>query len=506
MVLGIDLGTSNTVAASISRDGSAVLLPDAYNKSALSTPSIALIEDNRAYAGEFAENLFESLPDKQLIAYFKRSFGTSDPVFFDHHNGPWFSETVASLILKKVKFDAAMYLPDGYNKTVITVPAHYNDIQRKSVIEAARLAEIDLTAIIEEPIAAALHYSQAHKNHEDELILIYDFGGGTFDLTLITQSGNQLNVIAKDGVNQLGGKEFDGIVLETIRNHYQKAFGVSMPQDKLTSNRLKKTAEKIKIELNNTDDIGKLSKWIMAGREGFEVNFMIDEYAAKATNLIENTEVAMNRCLRSLGLRFIDVHKLILTGGTSSSKLVYNFWKNKMGPKQELIYHQPLSGVAKGAALYAASLGEGSKSSPVIPISLKGVSTYNIGVKVIGGLSTMDLLIHRNTPLPVSGRKIYKVVPSQQETVFFEIYQFWNPQEELHLLGTAKAGPFTLQEDFNLEVLVENRTDGTIGLKLKNADNGRDLKFEFSRKKSVHTYDYRQQKSMVDAIYLNNYF
>jgi len=505
MALGIDLGTSNTVAASLSKDGSPVLIPDVFNKSAQSTPSVALIEENRAYAGELAENLFECLPDKQIIAFFKRSFGTPEPVFFDTNKTPWFSETVASLILKKIQFDAEMYLPDGYDKTVITVPAHYNDVQRKSVIEAARLAGLELAAILEEPIAAALYYSSFQKKIDDEIILVYDFGGGTFDLTLVTKSANRMNVIAKDGVNHLGGKEFDGIVLDTIRNQYEQAFELVFPSDKLTANRLKRVAEGIKIELNNAEIPRDIRKWIMVGREGFEVDFVYEAYSQKALKLIADTETAVNRCLRSLGMKFSDINKIILTGGTSSSKLVYNFWKSRIDPKQELVYHQPLSSVAKGAALYAASLGPGSDSRPVVAIDLKGVSTYNIGVQSEHSAEGIQLLIHRNTPLPVTAKKIYRVIPEGNGYFFFRLYQFWNQNEDLHLLGTAKAGPFSLQDEFNIEISVENRADGTIGLKLKNADNGRDLKFEFIKKESAHKYDFRQQKNMVDNIYLNNY-
>lgn len=505
MVLGIDLGTSNTVAASLSRDGSPVLIPDANNKDVQITPSIALIEGRKAYAGNFAENLYETLPDKQIISFFKRSFGTQDPVYFDDDKNAWFSETVASLVLRKVKNDAELYLPDGYKQAVITVPAHYNDVQRKSVIEAARLADLELTAIIEEPVAAALFYGSFNKKIDEEIILIYDFGGGTFDLTLITKSGNQLNVIAKDGVNKLGGKEFDDIVQHSIREDYEKAFGNKLPTDKLTGNRLQKIAEKIKIELNDADTPRNISKWIMVGRDAFEATFYYDIYAAQATQLIVKTEQAVNRCLRSLGMQFSDINKVVLIGGTSSSKLVYNFWKQKVGPQQELVYHQPLSSVAKGAALYAASFSNGN-SQEIVPIDLKSVSTYNIGLIMANDpRRQIDLLIHRNTPLPVSSKKTYKVNPQQTEYVNIELCQFWDPQEDVHKLGTIKAGPFSLMSEFYLEVAVENRLNGTIGIKVRNADNGKDIKFEFIRKASDHKYDYQQQKSMVDNIYLNNY-
>jgi molecular chaperone DnaK (HSP70) len=182
-------------------------------------------------------------------------------------------------------------------------------------------------------------------------------------------------------------------------------------------------------------------------------------------------------------MQFTDVSKLVLIGGTSSSKLVYNFWKQKIAPHQELIYHQPLSSVAKGAALYAASFSSGS-SSLVTPIELRSVSTYNIGLLLSNSnRQQIDLLIHRNIPLPVSSKKVYRINPSKTDFVLIELCQFWDPQE----------------------VNVENRLNGTIGIKLKNAENGRDIKFEFIRKESGYKYDFLQQKSLLDNIYLNNY-
>jgi molecular chaperone DnaK (HSP70) len=506
MVLGIDLGTSNTVSASLSRDGTPVLIPDGYNKDQQTTPSIALIEGNKAYAGGFAESLYESLPNKQIISYFKRSFGTQDPVFFDDFKNAWFSESIASLIIKKVKNDAELYLPDGFKQAVITVPAHYNDVQRKSVIEAARLADLELTAIIEEPVAAALFYSSFNKKIDNEIILIYDFGGGTFDLTLISKTGNQLNVIAKDGVNKLGGKEFDEIVMTSIRESYERAFNNPFPTDKLTGNRIEKLAENIKIELNDKEVPGNVNKWIMVGRDAFEATFDYEVYAAKARHLIGNTEAAITRCLRSLGMEFSDINKIVLVGGTSSSKIVYNYWKQKINPKQELIYHQPLMSVAKGAALYAAALADHAGGSKIKPVELKSVSTYNIGLKLSEDQDTnIDLLIHRNTPLPVSSRKVYKINTQKTDYVSLDLCQFWNVAEDVQKLGTIKAGPFSMYADFYLEVMVENRLNGTIGIKVKNADNGNDIKFEFLRKASDHKYDFAQQKSLVDGIYLNNY-
>lgn len=507
MVLGIDLGTSNTVAASLSRDGNPVLVPDVHNRDLQSTPSLALIDGKKAYAGHFAENLFEVFPQKRIISFFKRHFGTSDPVYFDDYKNPWFSESIAALLLKKVQLDAQIFLPDGYENVVITVPAHYNDVQRKSVIEAARLADIELTGIVEEPIAAALFYSSFNKKIDDEIILVYDFGGGTFDLTLITKSGNEVHVIAKDGVNKLGGKEFDEIISNQIKDAYLKALGNDFPDDKLVQNRLQKIAEQVKIEMNQLEERRNLKRWMLFGREAFEVNFEYDLYAAKAHQLIEKTELAVNRCLRSLGMTLNDVNKIIMIGGTSTSKFVYNYWKNKVTDKQELIAHQPLSSVAKGAALYAASLNGSGDSAGVRSINLKSVSTYNIGLLPENTpANKIDLLIHRNTPLPISSKKTYKFNPQSQPVLSIELCQFWDAQEEVHKLGTIVIGPVQSFSEMYVDVIVENKLNGTIAVKVRNADNQKEMKFEFIKKQSNYKYDFQTQKNLVESVYLNHNF
>lgn len=504
MVLGIDLGTSNTVASTLSRDGSPVIVPDAFSKDQETTPSIALIDGRKAYVGKFAENLFEVFPTKSIISHFKRNFGTTEPVYFDDNNQPWFSETLAALVLKKVKYDSEMHMPDGFQNAVITVPAHYNDVQRKSVIEAARLADINLSAILEEPVAAALCYGNSVKGKDDEIILVYDFGGGTFDLTLITKSGDQLHVIAKDGVNKLGGKEFDDIIGNRIKESHQLALGKAFPTDKLSINRLNKMAEQIKIELNDTEFPRNINKWMMFGREAFECQFDYNIYSESATSLITKTELAVNRCLKSLGMQLSDVNKFILIGGTSSSKLVYNYWKTRMAPNQELVYHQPLSSVAKGAALYAYSLGDNARNAGIRPVELKSVSTYNIGLKV-GDQPAIDLAIHRNTPLPVVSKKAYRIDPGKIQSFSARLCQFWDAESDLHELGMISVPQFNTFNEFLLEIQIENRLNGTIGIKVKNADTQQDIRFEFIKKESQHKYDYQQQKNLLDSVYVNNY-
>ena len=502
MVLGIDLGTSNTVAATLSRDGTPVIIPDANDRNLQSTPSLVLLEGNRAYAGSFAENLFELYPQKKLLAFFKRYFGKGVPVHTDDNGKNWYSESLAALVLKKVLNDADMYLPDGFVQSVITVPAHYNDVQRKSVLEAARLANLELTSILDEPVAAALFYGSGNQSVNDELTLVYDFGGGTFDLTLITQNNNHLHVIAKDGIEKLGGKEFDEIIATYLKDGYQASFNNSFPTDALSTNRLQKTAEQIKIEISNTDK-AIISQWLLFGKNAFECRIFAESYRQQALVLIEKTGLTVQRCLRSMGLQLSDIQKIILIGGTSSSKLVYNYWQQKTAnTNTQVIYHQPLNSVAKGAALYAASLNENNHSGIFQAVELKSVSTYNIGLQTANN-KNIDLLIHRNTPLPANATRRYKITAANIGLFSMDVCQYWEPTET-QLLGTIQLdNSAAALGEFLLELMIENKANGTIGLKLKNADSGRDIRFSFIRQQSKYQYNYQEQRVLIDGVFLN---
>ena len=502
MVLGIDLGTSNTVASTLSRDHVPLLIPDINNKQSESTPSAILFDGKKALAGQLAQHLFELYPSKTIHRFFKRHFGTYNPVFIDEYANPWFSETLAAILLKKVQHDASSFMPEPFRKMVLTVPAHYNDIQRKSVIEASKLAEMELTAIIDEPIAAALYYSHQVEQIEDEIIMVYDFGGGTFDLTIITKSNNKIFVIAKDGISNIGGKEFDGIVADQIRNNYEMVTKRSFPDDPLIHNRLLMLAEEIKIKLNSKEE-ADVSKWFSFHKHIFQCHFSKADYAVKAGLLIEKTEKAVQSCLRSLGMSFSDIHKIILIGGTSNSYLVYDYWNRKINPdKQKIIYHQPLASVAKGAALYASSLDENA-SRYETAIQLQTVSTYNIGLKN-PDTKQVDLVINRNTPLPVTGKIIYKVNTEMKDSFAVILCQYWQKDTELQELGTIAISSFPYSgSQLLLEIGIENRSNGTIAVKVKNAETGEDIRFEFKKKTVQHEFNFTEQQKLLKSVYIN---
>ena len=498
MALGIDLGTCNTVAASTGRDGVPVLIPDCNLRENLTTPSILHLDNRSALVGVNAENYMELYPEKNFIRYYKRNFGTQNPVLFDEKGNAWFSEAIAALMLKKIKFDAEMFLHDLGGGLVITVPAHYNDAQRKSVIEAAKLADLSLDAIVEEPVAAAINYISKISRGE-EIVMVYDFGGGTFDLTIMTRSGNEMYVLAKDGISNLGGKEFDEVIAQKIMEDYGQCFGENLPMDMANANKIRKLSEAIKLSIFSEKN-AQTGRWITFGKRAFEFNMDHQEFADKSAGLILMTEKVVERCLRSVGLSFSDIAKMILVGGTSKIPFIKEYWAKKINPaKQELIFHDPMNSVALGASVYAAGFAGNSNGK----MELKTVATYNLALKGVAPTEEqVEVLIQKNTPLPFAATKTVKLNPRAK--VSYELLQFWDINQDKTVLGNIHIGPFESASPIHITISLENRANGTIGLKVKNAENGKDMRFDFVKTKSEYTYNFEEQKKLVDNILINN--
>jgi molecular chaperone DnaK (HSP70) len=498
MILGIDLGTSNTLSATLTGDHYPVLITDMNSKARI-TPSLIIIEQRKALVGEFADLYLDLYPNKNLIRYYKRNFGTQKPVFFDESGNSWFSETIAAIMLRKLKFDAEMSQPELVEGCVITVPAHYNDVQRKSVLEAAKLADLPLLALIDEPVAAALYFMRGSVKN-DEVLLIYDFGGGTFDLTLLTRSGNQVHVLAKDGLSNLGGKEFDEVIAQKIMEQFRICFDSEFPMDMANLNKLRKEAEEIKLGVCNSKT-GYFYKWLTFSKYTFEFAIGIDEFANLSKKLVLETQKVVDRCLRSVGMPLSMIDKLVMVGGTSQIPFIKEYWLKQLNSeRQSIISHDPLHSVALGAAIYAGT--HSNKNGIGLPLELKSVSTYNIAIAK-EDTEINDLLIHKNTPLPVIAKRVFNL--NAGHGLSLKLMQYW---DEAHpfTLGKIKLGPYSNSSITEAELSVENRSNGTIGLKVKNINTDQPLKFNFEKEKSEHQYVYEKQKALVDNIVINNLY
>jgi hypothetical protein len=237
--------------------------------------------------------------------------------------------------------------------------------------------------------------------------------------------------------------------------------------------------------------------------------------------LIERTDAVITRCLRSIGLQLEDVDKIILIGGTSRFSFIKDYWQAKLNPaKQQLIYHEPMNAVAYGAALYAASLVKDA-GKIVSPIELHNVSTYTIALKDISGHgagsgyggdsghgagSGYDILINKNSPLPVKAVRHLKVGNTVRQFIALELCQFWDPEDEIFRLGVFRAGPFNWADEYLVELTVENRANGTIGIKLRNMDNGKEIKPEFETHHSGYEFNFEEQKAFLNELTINSIF
>jgi len=500
MKIGIDLGSSNTVAALMSVEGSPALVPDVNRLGGESTPTKVLLGNDRAFVGQFAERMLDSFPDQAMITQFKRHFGSSKALA-QFQGKPLSSEALAALVLRKVKHDVEINTSRPVDLAVITAPAHFNDKQRKTILRAAEIAGLPVGAILDEPIAAALFYTHEAHHLDDEIIMIYDLGGGTFDLTLLTYSANKLHIIAKAGLSDLGGRDFDEIVYGQLARDYQGVLGHLPSRTQLSENRLRAFSEHLKLQVNSEKPSWCGDHLFINNRF---VRFNLDEAAflKHAVVLLDRTQRLVTRTLRSIGMSLADVNRLVLTGGASNASYVNVYWQRLIDPsRQKIIRHQPLVSIAKGAAIFAASLSKSGQQDYVSSYSMSNVSAYNVGIR-LSGPDKFIKMIDRNLPLPVAGRAEVTVPAGAGGHFSLGLCQYIDQPEDLDLIGQISISRAGLGTASRLEAIVENKSDGTLGLKVKNPLTGQSIPFSFERH-SGEVGDFAQTKSFVQKISIN---
>jgi molecular chaperone DnaK (HSP70) len=501
MKIGIDLGSSTTLAAFIGVEGSPILIPDAADQRRQSTPSRVLLQADRALIGHFAERMGRESASATIVANFKRHFGTNQTLAtFD--GKPVYSEAIAALLLKKIRNDAEIYTGETVDSCVITVPAHFHEQQRRSLISAAEIAGIDLIALLDEPIAAALNYSENNPLDDDEIIVIYDIGGGTFDLSVLTCANRQVHILAKSGLTNLGGFDFDQIVQQRFREDFAAAFGTKIKKNDVNDHRVSRVAEEIKFKLNNggaawpATDVyvdGKFLHWIMDPQE----------YRQKAEILLKKTEASVLKTLRGIGLELSDISRFVLIGGASRAAFVREFWGQRLDlPRQKLVDDQPLESVAKGAALYAHSFAKTQDGVGFISnMRMSSVTAYNIGIKD-AQTGHFERLIDKNAALPASGAAIIGVASGASSGFSAQIFQYLDDANAMDPIGSIVVQPHHLAGKTSLELTIKNNADGTLGVKVIDPQSRNVIPFIFEDS-AAEGRDVLSQKNIVAAYRIN---
>ncbi|HOQ39100.1 MAG TPA: molecular chaperone DnaK [Fervidobacterium sp.] len=416
-IVGIDLGTTNSVIAWVKPDGSIEVIPNAEGNR--TTPSIvSFTKSGEIIVGEPAKRQLVLNSDR-TVKSIKRKMGSDYRVRIDDKE--YTPQEISALILKKLKKDAEEYLDGEIKKAVITCPAYFNDSQRQATKEAGIIAGLEVLRVINEPTAAALAYG-LDKMEGEKKVLVYDLGGGTFDVSILEIGGGVIKVISTSGNNHLGGDDFDQKILDYLAEEFKKQYGVDLRSDKQALQRLRDAAEKAKIELSSKLETDISLPYITATAEGplhLEMKLTRAMFDSLTRELVEKTREPIERALNDAKLMPQDIDEIILVGGMTRVPMVQKFIKDIFGkdPNRSV---NPDEAVAIGAAIQAGILGgtEGAKDKDVV---LVDVTPLTLGVEVKGGL--LEPVIQRNTTIPTKKSKVFTTAEDGQTSVEVRVYQ-----------------------------------------------------------------------------------
>jgi molecular chaperone DnaK len=480
-------------------------MPDYSEQESFHTPSAVYISPEGAFVGRAAESLLEQRPEiaGNVIRFFKRSLGKKEPIWLDGKNNAWYPEAIAALVLRKLKFDAESSVADKVDGAVITVPAHFNDLQRQAVRHAAMLADMPLLSIVDEPVAAALHYGISH-NQNDRIMLAYDFGGGTFDATVMTLNKGGIQVLSANGVTELGGKEVDEKIMEMLFSQFEVVTGRQIQLTGRIPFDARRAAEDIKIELSLPGH-KLVARNVLLGDEYFEFVITRDEFSRTIAGLLDRTMDETLKCVRDASLSPSAIDTVLLVGGSSMLPQVEERIRKVFAGKQEILFYEPSKAVALGAAISAAQASGDAKLYD-LPETMRGVSAYSVGVRTLdprSGRLLIDTLIKKNSSLPVIVRKRYYTARADQERILLEIMQYRNGEEPTSL-GQLIVGPLASPRlNYSVDVTLENREDGTVAVEAFDADTNVALKSEFSRDDNKALAKLASQRELVRSTVIN---
>ncbi len=414
-IIGIDLGTTNSVVA-VMEGGEPVIIPNA--EGSRTTPSVvAFTKDGERLVGQIAKRQAITNPDR-TISSIKREMGSDYKVNIDGKQ--YNPQEISAMILQKLKSDAESYIGEKISQAVITVPAYFSDSQRQATKDAGRIAGLEVLRIINEPTAASLAYGldkdNAHK------ILVFDLGGGTFDVSLLEIGDGVFEVLATNGDTRLGGDDFDNRIINFVADQFQKENGIDLRKDRMAEQRLKEAAEKAKIELSTAMTTNINLPFITADANGpkhLDVTLTRAKFEELTHDLVERTVGPMNTALKDAGLTAKDIDKVILVGGSTRIPSVQEAVKNITG-KEPFKGINPDECVALGAAIQAGVLGGDVKD-----VLLLDVTPLSLGLETEGHIFTK--LIERNTTIPTEKSQIFSTAADGQTTVEINVLQGERP-------------------------------------------------------------------------------
>lgn len=415
-VIGIDLGTTNSCVA-VKEGDNVTVIPNPEGQR--TTPSVvAFSKDGEILVGQLAKRQAIVNPDRTVISI-KRSMGSDKTVAIDGKN--YTPQQISAMILQKLKKDAEEYLGTSITEAVITCPAYFTDAQRQATKDAGTIAGLNVLRIINEPTAACLAYG-VNLEKNDNKIMVYDLGGGTFDVSILDVGDGVFEVLSTAGDNRLGGDDWDNRIVEWLAAEFKKSDGIDLLKDKMAAQRLREAAEKAKIELSSMQETTISLPFITADANGpkhLEQKLTRAKFEDLTRDLLERTKTPVRTALKDAGLEPSEIHKILLVGGSTRMPMVQTLVKELMG-KEPTKGINPDECVAMGAAIQGAILSGEQQG-----IVLVDVTPLSLGLETLGGVFTK--IIDKNTAIPVSKSQVFTTAADNQ------------PQVEIHVLQGERA-------------------------------------------------------------------
>ncbi len=462
--VGIDLGTTNSVVAVLEGGEPTVIANAEGNRT---TPSIVAFKGEEVLVGELAKRQAITNPDN-TVRSIKRQIGTNWKEKFE--NKDYTPQEVSARILQKLKRDAESYIGEDVTDAVVTVPAYFNDAERQATKEAGQIAGLNVLRIINEPTAAALAYGL--ENNEDQKILVYDLGGGTFDVSVLEISEGVFEVKSTSGDSKLGGDDWDERVMEWLVDKFKSSTGIDISEDKMAMQRIKEGAEKAKIELSSTTETEVNLPFITANDSGPQhllEKLSRSEFEKITSDLVDRTKDPVNKAVKDAGLSFSDIQHIILVGGSTRIPAVQALVKSMTG-KDPSKGVNPDEVVASGAAIQAGVL-----KGDVKDVLLLDVTPLTLGVETKGGIMTK--MIERNTTIPTKRSETFSTADDGQTQVEIHVLQ----GEREMASGNKSLGKFNLTDipsakagTPQIEVTFDIDANGIVNVNAKDLGTGKE--------------------------------